>query len=87
MEIPALVVTLVGALATTFGAVWLLFGFDPDDPRYTVDGPLYPGVQQTKVVSNLLHDQREVSVLLAVGAMIQLVGAAMTVAAVIEAGR
>lgn len=77
----ALVLTLVGALATLAGAVWLLVGFRATDARFTDDGMLYPGGQTSQVVPNLLRAQGRVGVLVAAGAAVQLVGAVLALVA------
>lgn len=79
MQITALVLALVGLVLTTAGSVWLLFGFSPTNPRYVDDGMLYPGNQRSKVIPNLLRDQRKVSALIVLGAAIQVVGGVFAV--------
>lgn len=82
MTVAALVLTLIGLVVTTAGAVWLVFGFSPTNPRYVDDGQLYPGPQKSTVVPNLLRDQRKVSALVAFGAAIQVAGGVFAILAV-----
>lgn len=85
MAIVALIVTLAGATFSVIGAFWLLFGFSPKNPRYTDDGGLYPGMQVSKVVPNLLADQRKVAALIAFGAAVQMVGGVLAILAFLDA--
>jgi hypothetical protein len=48
MEITALILAAVGAACGVAPALWLYFGFKPDNPRYTRSGPLYPGEFETR---------------------------------------
>ena len=70
-----LVLTAAGACVTTTGALWLMFGFSPDKPRFKDDGLLYPGRQESKVVPSLLRAQRIPGGMTAIGAAIQLLAA------------
>ena len=83
MNLWALGLTLAGAAITTIGALWLLFGFSPKDPRFTDDGPLVPGRQTSQVVPNLLRAQGRVAWTVAVGAALQLAGAVLAVLVVL----
>lgn len=81
MVIAALIVTLVGVVFSTWGAAWLVFGFRPDNLRYADDGILVPGAQASKVVPNLLADQRRPLGLVAFGGGFQVVGGILALAA------
>jgi hypothetical protein len=75
MQALALWLAVAGCAVSAAGAVWLLLGFKPDNPRYLDDGMLYPGVQRSQVVPNLLKDQRWVAALVVLGSALQLLGA------------
>lgn len=81
MELVGLVITVIGAIVNLIGACLLLWGFDESNPRYVDDGMLYPGQQTSRVVPNLLHDQRRVAVLTVVGSTLLLAGAVLVVVA------
>jgi hypothetical protein len=81
MGLVSLVVACVGCAVSLGAAVWLLLGFQPSNPKYRDDGPLYPGRQVSLVVPRLLQDQCRASALVVVGATLQLFGAILAVAA------
>jgi hypothetical protein len=81
MEITALILAAVGAACGVASALWLYFGFKPDNPRYTRSGPLYPGEFETPVVANLLTDQQKPIGLAVFGSTLQLLAAFLTVLA------
>lgn len=69
MTAVAVGLTIVGVALNLAGSLWLLFGFSPDDERYTKGGTYdgsFPGV------ANLLRDQRRVSGLVVAGTALQL---------------
>ncbi|MDN5759525.1 MAG: hypothetical protein L0H59_13515 [Tomitella sp.] len=72
-----LALTVVGAVVNLAGAAWMLCGFNPDSPRYTDDGPLYPGGQKSSVVPRLLQDQRRVAAVAVIGSTLLTVGAVL----------
>ena len=79
MTLAAVLLSALGATVSLVCAVWLLIGFNPSNPRYVDDGMLYPGPQQSKVLPNLLADQRKVSAFVVIGATLQLFGAVLTI--------
>ena len=79
METVGLWLAMAGCAVSAAGAVWLLVGFSPDNPKYLDDGPLYPGQQRSQVLPQLLRDQRGVAVLVVFGASVQLAGAVLSV--------
>lgn len=81
MKSLAVSAAVLGAVGGTVAAVWLLIGFKPDNPRYTDDGVLFPGEQQSLVVPNLLRDQRKVAALVTASAICQFVGVVLGVLA------
>lgn len=68
-----------GCAVSVVAAVWLLVGFNPDNPKYVDDGMLYPGPQRSRVLPQLLKDQRGVAALVVLGASVQLAGAVLSV--------
>jgi len=75
LETLGLWAAMVGGAISVTAAVWLLVGFSPNNPRYSNDGPLYPGMQRSLAVPQLLKDQRGVAALVVTGSSIQLLGA------------
>lgn len=69
-----MIVTGIGTAVSLYGAGWLVWSSNPDDPRYTDDGLLYPGQQRSKVVPELVRDQRKVGIVVAAGNAIVLLG-------------
>jgi hypothetical protein len=74
MKCLAAAFSVLGALGGTAAAVWLLVGFNPDNPRYVMDGMNYPGERESTVLPNLLRDQRKVAALITASTVCQLVG-------------
>lgn len=70
---------VAGCAVSAVGAVWLLVGFSPNNPKYVDDGMLYPGVQRSQVLPQLLKDQRGVASLVVIGTTLQLGGAVLTI--------
>ncbi|WP_087874113.1 hypothetical protein [Arthrobacter globiformis] len=77
MQDLALWLAVAGCGVSAVAAVWLLLGFKPNNPRYVDDGMLYPGVQRSQVVPNLLRDQRWAAALVVLGSSLQLMGAVL----------
>lgn len=72
---------MVGCVLSVAAAVWLLVGFSPNNPRYVNDGPVFPGEQESKVLPQLLKDQRGVAAVVVLGASVQLTGAVLAILA------
>lgn len=81
MLIASLIITLAGAGLSLAGSAWLFLGFRPDDKRYTDEGMLYPGPQSSRVVSNLLRDQRRPAALVVAGGSLQLIAGVVALVA------
>lgn len=81
MTAAALVLTLVGLVASLSGAVWLLFGIRPDDQRFLDDGPLYPGQQQSLVLARFIRAQRKPTLLVVIGGGLQVLGGVLAITA------
>lgn len=79
MHAAGAILSVTGAAFSLGAAVWLLVGFDPENPRYSDEGPLYPGPQHSVVVGHLLADQRWTAAVAVVGATLQLAGIALLV--------
>lgn len=79
METVGLWLALAGCAVSAGAAVWLLVGFSPNNPKYVDDGTLYPGVQRSQVLPQLLKDQRGVAATVVFGTTLQLGGAVLTV--------
>ena len=79
MEIVGLWLAMAGCAVSAVAAVWLLVGFSPDNPKYVDDGQLYPGVQRSQVLPQLMRDQRGVAALVVAGAAVQLLGAVLSI--------
>lgn len=80
MEFWALVLAMTGAAVSVGAAVWLLKS-DPNDPKYTDDGPLYPGEQRSLVGPRIIREQRSAAAWVTIGATFQLVGAVLALVA------
>lgn len=77
MELWSLIVTGIGAALNLYAAWWLVWSSTPDDPRYTDDGMLYPGPQESKVVPALVRDQRKIGAVVLAGNVFLLAGVAL----------
>lgn len=86
MQIAALIITLVGLVASLCVAVWLQWGIKPDDPRFTDDGMLYPGRQASRVLPNYIKAQQSPTLLVVVGGGIQILGGVLAVISHFTAG-
>lgn len=75
------IIELSGCALSINAAVWLLVGFSPNNPKYSNDGPLYPGMQRSLALPQLMKDQRGVAALVVIGASIQMVGAVLSLVA------
>lgn len=79
MQTAALIITLVGLIASLCGAVWLQWGIKPDDQRFTEDGMLYPGRQASRVLPKYIKAQQSPTLLVVVGGGIQILGGVFAV--------
>jgi len=87
MQTAALIITLVGLVASLWGAVCLQWGIKPDDPRFTDDGMLYPGRQSSGVLPNYIQAQQSPTLLVVVGGGVQILGGVLAVISHFAAGR
>jgi len=76
----ALLLGVVGAAFNLVAAVWLVMGSNPESERYTDDGELYPGRQVSRVVPNLVRDQRKIAALVVIGSTLLLAAAGLAFA-------
>lgn len=79
METVGLWLAVLGCAVSAAAAVWLLVGFSPTNPKYLDDGQLVPGGQISKVLPQLLKDQRGAAAVVVLGSALQLTGAVFSI--------
>lgn len=72
MRILALWAAMIGGVISVTAAVLAARWIQSNNPKYSNDGPLYPGVQRSQVLPQLLKDQQGVAAMVVSGTAIQI---------------